>query len=171
MQYKSQILHPFVAIFLVSLIAGASAAQANADYALPCDAPPAAWEKMGHGAMIVDGDFETGHVPVHVADTNATRSQGFQEACDEAFGSMVILFDMGYDANVSFHMQNVSQPLAIAFVDRHGHVNEVQTMDPDTSGHGPSEGAYRFAVEASPEHMDALGIEQGTQLDFIYATH
>ena len=65
-----------------------------------------------------------------LADTNASRAAGFQRVCESTIEAMPILFVFARETIPSFHMNNVVAPIDIAFVDRRGRIESIQSMKP-----------------------------------------
>ena len=65
-----------------------------------------------------------------MASNNATRAAGFQRVCESTIESMPILFVFDRESIPSFHMNNVVAPIDIAFIDKAGQLESIQSMKP-----------------------------------------
>lgn len=101
---------------------------------------------------------------VHIADSSTERSAGFQHICPDVAEHTAILFVFP-DLHVpSFHMRNVHMPLDIAFIDEHGTIRDIQTMQPYVLGRqkqtrywGPKV-PVRAALEVKAGLLQQLGV-------------
>lgn len=75
-----------------------------------------------------DGSHYT--MPAKLADNNANRAAGFQRVCESTIEAMPILFVFERERKPSFHMNNVVAPIDIAFIDKSGGVESIQSMNP-----------------------------------------
>jgi len=66
---------------------------------------------------------------VKVADDGRERSQGFQRICQEGIVAEPILFVFPRPFQPGFHMNNVVEPLDIAFIDSNGVIVDILRMD------------------------------------------
>ena len=75
-----------------------------------------------------DGSHHT--MPAKLANNNANRAAGFQRVCESTIEAMPILFVFEREDKPSFHMNNVVAPIDIAFIDKSGGVESIQSMKP-----------------------------------------
>ncbi len=69
-------------------------------------------------------------MPAKLADNNPNRAAGFQGVCESTIESMPILFVFEREALPNFHMNNVVASIDIAFIDKSGDVESIQSMKP-----------------------------------------
>jgi len=67
-------------------------------------------------------------VPAKLADNNANRAAGFQRVCASTIAAMPILFVFQQEQVPNFHMNNVVAPIDIAFIDKKGRIESIQSM-------------------------------------------
>lgn len=113
-------------------------------------------------------------VEVEVARTPAQRATGLMEraylAPDEG---MLFVFESDRPGHASFHMANTRIPLDIAFVDNHGRIVSIMSMEPCDSAvvafcprYAPGT-EYRFALEVNRGYFSRHGIAVGDRLIFL----
>lgn len=104
-------------------------------FARNCQTDNASLQKMPAGQVSllkVDGD--TVSFAVKIADTNQTRSAGFQRICENTIEATPILFVFDRPVRPSFHMHNVVAPIDIAFIRADGSIDSIHHMQPYTQG-------------------------------------
>jgi len=69
-------------------------------------------------------------MPAKLANNNTTRAAGFQRVCESTIEAMPILFVFDREAIRNFHMNNVVAPIDIAFIDKDGRLESIQSMKP-----------------------------------------
>ena len=69
-------------------------------------------------------------MPAKLADNDTTRAAGFQHVCGSTIATMPILFLFERELVPSFHMNNVVAPIDIAFINKRGRVDSIQSMQP-----------------------------------------
>jgi len=114
---------------LVILLAVLLSDRAYAD--IPCELDNAALQSMKSIEVTLtrkDGSFYS--MPARLADTNSTRAAGFQRICEATIEAMPILFEFEREGIPSFHMNNVVAPIDIAFIDKRGRIESIQSMKP-----------------------------------------
>jgi len=63
-----------------------------------------------------------------LADNNTTRAAGFQRVCYSTIEASPILFSFDNELMPKFHMNNVVEPLDVAFIDKNGRIESIQLM-------------------------------------------
>ncbi len=102
---------------------------ANAE--LECETDNAALQSMPSIEITLTRDDGSQYsMPSKLADNNATRAAGFQRVCESTIEAMPILFVFEREAVPSFHMNNVVAPIDIAFIDKSGRIESIQSMKP-----------------------------------------
>ena len=108
-------------------------------------------------------------VPAKLADNITTRAAGFQRVCAETIEAMPILFVFQRESVPSFHMNNVVAPIDIAFIDKRGNLESIQTMKPYSllqrkkPLYSPSRPVL-YAFEVHPGFFDKHDISLGDKL-------
>lgn len=88
---------------------------------------------------------------VRLADTGRLRAAGFQHVPEQATRGEAIYFEYDPPRRPSFHMNNVAVPLTLAWIAPDNRVLEVIRMEPNSSGHRPSE-RVKGVLELAPGH-------------------
>ncbi|GEM_PF-1854610 len=88
---------------------------------------------------------------VRLADSDRLRAAGFQHVPEQTAHGEAIYFVYDPPRRPSFHMRNVAVPLTLAWITPDNRVLDVIGMEPDSSGHRPSE-RVRGALELAPRH-------------------
>lgn len=100
----------------------------------PCEKDNAALKAMYPSMVSFQSNSATEKnipsITVKTADTNATRSAGFQRVCASTIAATPILFLFARPVTPSFHMNNVVAALDIAFIDEQGKIESIQSMQP-----------------------------------------
>ena len=91
------------------------------------------------------------------------RSRGLMEVTDlQGYAGMAFVYDQDVDGG--FYMRNTPTPLSIAWVAAAGEVVTIKDMEPCEDREGcptyPSDGTYRYAIEAFQGDLDELGITE-----------
>ena len=115
-----------VVLVLFSLLISAfSHAQAD------CQIDNPALQAMPIIEVVLTREDGTSHsMPAKLADNNRTRAAGFQRVCESTIEDMPILFVFKRESVPSFHMNNVVVPIDIAFIDKNGLLDSIQSMKP-----------------------------------------
>ena len=100
---------------------------------------------------------------VRLADSSRLRAAGFQHVPEKASEGEAIYFVYEQPQRPSFHMRNVSVPLSLAWIAPDERVLEVIRIQPDSSGHRPSE-RVRGVLELAPGHPLIGRIEAGVRI-------
>jgi uncharacterized membrane protein (UPF0127 family) len=111
------------------------------------------------GTIVIDGESHS----AHIADDHRTRGQGFQNVPPARIREAMIYFRFADPSIPSFHMRNVTAPLAIAWIDRDDRVIGISIMRPETSGYRPPAPVIA-ALEVHPDRLEPLGIARGTSI-------
>ena len=103
---------------------------------------------------------------VRLADSSRLRAAGFQHVPEKASEGEAIYFVYEQPQRPSFHMRNVSVPLSLAWIAPDERVLEVIRIQPDSSGHRPSERVrgVRGVLELAPGHPLIGRIEAGVRI-------
>lgn len=128
---------------------------------LPALAWAGALSELPLGRITIDGRV----YQAHIADDSRKRGQGFQHVPEPRMRQAVIYFRFPRPQVPSFHMRNVTAPLAIAWIDRRGRVIGVDIMQPGSSGHRPP-APVLAALEVHPDRLEALGLAVGVTVRF-----
>ena len=89
-----------------------------------------------------------------LADNNKTRAAGFQRVCYSTIEASPILFNFDHELMPKFHMNNVVEPLDVAFIDKNGRIESIQLMKTYVLGavHKPQYGPQRPIVAVFEAH-------------------
>ncbi|MCG5529785.1 DUF192 domain-containing protein [Halorhodospira halochloris] len=117
-------------------------------------------EQMPQGQLLIDGQ----QAGARIAKTPEHMAQGFQGASSEQLATEKIYFYWGDSSRPSFHMRNVSEPLAIAWIDAADEVIAVDIMVPQESGYKPPKPVVA-ALEMAPERAQSWGIRPGSVIE------
>lgn len=79
---------------------------------------------------LIQADGNAYSMPAKMANNNISRAAGFQRVCGSTIAAMPILFVFERETIPSFHMNNVVAPIDIAFIDKHGRIDNIQAMKP-----------------------------------------
>lgn len=121
---------------------------------------PAPVEQMPQGQIRIDGQVVTARLAI----TRQDKAQGFQGAPAQIIATEMIYFSWQRAIRPVFHMRNVSQPVAIAWIDAAGEVVGMDTMQPGKGGYRPPE-PIRAALEMAPAQANSLKIRPGTRIE------
>ena len=106
-------------------------ASANANAKRDCETDNKELRAMPEiGITLTRSDGSTHSMRAKMASNNATRAAGFQRVCESTIESMPILFVFDRESIPSFHMNNVVAPIDIAFIDKTGQLESIQSMRP-----------------------------------------
>lgn len=99
-------------------------------------------------------------VYVEVADTPETRAQGlmFREQLEKDAG---MLFVFENERTLSFWMKNTRIPLSIAFIDRHGIIQDIKDMSPFDERPHVSSKPVKYALEVNQHWFSNNDIDVG----------
>lgn len=100
---------------------------------------------------------------VRLADTGRLRAAGFQYVPERAARGEAIWFVYQPPRRPSFHMNNVTVPLTLAWIAPDNRVLEVIRMQPNTSGHRPSQ-RVRGVLELAPGHPLVSRVKAGVRI-------
>ena len=100
---------------------------------------------------------------VRLADSGRLRAAGFQHVPEHAAGGEAIYFAYRQPQRPSFHMHNVMVPLSLAWIAPDHRVLEVIRMQPESSGHRPSE-RVQGVLELAPGHPLIGRVESGVRI-------
>lgn len=104
-------------------------------------------------------------VTVEVADESSERERGLmgRDSLPDDHG---MLFVYGQEATRSFWMRNTRIPLSIAFLDRRGHVVDIQQMDPESDSLYTSRQPAMYALEMDRGWFREHGVAVGDRVEF-----
>ncbi|MDN5870346.1 MAG: DUF192 domain-containing protein [Nitrococcus sp.] len=143
-----------------SVLAGiiAAIALAACGYALT-EVPRRTVAELPTGAILVDGR----RIATRVAATPGDRSLGFQYASPEQIRHELIYFPYQHAHIVSFHMENVAEPLLIAWIGPDHRVIAIDQMEPGSCCYEPPSEIIA-ALEFAPAHPLTARIRPGSQV-------
>lgn len=119
-----------------------------------------------------DIDLHVGGYRLHaeIADTPALRAQGLmgRSALCPDCGMLFVFPNADRHA---FWMKNTPLPLDIAFIDAHGQIVDIQSMQPySLAPHAPAK-AVRYALETHQGWFDARKIRPGMRIELLARLH
>lgn len=100
---------------------------------------------------------------VRLADSGRLRAAGFQHVSEKASEGEAIYFAYRQPHRPSFHMRNVEVPLSLAWIAPDNRVLDVIRIQPDSSGHRPSE-RVQGVLEMAPGHPLISRVESGVRI-------
>ena len=101
-----------------------------------------------------------------VANTDASREQGLMYRKSMASNSgMLFVFDQA--AQYCMWMRNTRIPLSVAFLDRNGHIINVEEMLPLTENNHCAAKPAKFALEMNAGWFSARGLRVGMAISGI----
>jgi len=100
---------------------------------------------------------------VRLADSDRLRAAGFQHVSEKASEGEAIYFAYRQPHRPSFHMRNVVVPLSLAWIAPDNRVLDVIRIQPDSSGHRPSE-RVQGVLELAPGHPLISRVESGIRI-------
>jgi len=116
-------------IFVAGLLSSSSA------FARNCQLDNESLQEMPAGQVsILRADGTAANFSVKIANTNRTRSAGFQRVCESTIETTPILFLFARPVRPSFHMNNVVAPIEIAFIRADGSIDSIHHMLPYVQG-------------------------------------
>ncbi len=101
---------------------------------------------------------------VEIADTDESRAKGlmFRDKLGENNGMLFVFTDETYR---EFWMMNTYIPLNIAYISRHGLINEIHYMRPlDTTARYPSQKPAMYALEVYKDWFKKHNIKEGSKV-------
>jgi uncharacterized protein len=114
-------------------------------------------------ALLIELRIGEHRLTAEVANTEAARRHGlmFRESLPENHG---MLFVWDTPARYAMWMLNTPLPLSVAFIDAHGHIVNIEDMQPDTTRTHQAAAPVIYALEMEQGWFAARGVRAGDRI-------